>query len=303
MAKSKFPNKEDLINQIMVTSDFVWKNQITREKLDSWLNNFTGELFAKKYEQDLALWLLVNFVFYNEQEVKHLCATLYRDFIHEKLLANNEKQTIEEELERIHSSVRFHYLGRSGESGAFLLYYFRKENMLSVRDFVNNLDNIPDEVTEIVYVDDVTLSSHEQSQAYLYLMDDLDKISGKRISILTLIASQSAIDFLKSKGLNVINCITLEDRDKCFSTESNIFQNHNDHIDDCKLMVEHYGSKIYHKHPLGYNDCQYTFGFFYNTPDNSLPIFWSRNNGWEPIIERYDKHYGKTKFTSLGRFV
>jgi hypothetical protein len=302
MAKSKFPNKEDLINQVMVTSDFVWGNKISREKLDNWLNNFTGEVFTKKYEQELALWLLVSFVYYNEKEVRHLCATLYRDFIHKKLIENNSDNTIEEKLEQVHNSVRFHYLGRSGESGAFLLYYFRKENMLSVSDFVSNLDNIPEEVTEIVYVDDVTLSSHEKSQAYRYLEKDLEKIKGNNISILTLIASQSAIDFLESKNLNIINCITLEERDRCFSNDSNIFQNHNDHLENCKQVAEYYGNKIY-KAPLGYSNCQYTFGFFYNTPDNSLPIFWSRNNGWEPIIERYDKNYGRTRFTSLGRFI
>jgi len=302
MAKTKFPDKEDLINQIMVTSDYVWRNKISREKLNSWLANFKGEVFSVNYEQELALWLLVNFVFYNENEVRHLCGTLYREFIHTKIKLNLENMLVNEKLDQIHKEIRFNYLGRSGESGAFLLYYFRKENNLSVNDFVSNLDNLPSEVNEIVYVDDVTLSADDESQAFRYLKKDKVSLLEKKITILTLIASNTAIKFLKEQGINVITCITLHDRDSCFSKESIIFQSHSDHKEDCKKMTEHYGKKIY-KDPLGFNGGQYTFGFFYNTPDNSLPIFWSRNNEWKPIIERYDKNYGKTKYTTLGRFI
>lgn len=301
MAKSKFPDKNLLINQIMITSELVWRNNITRQKLDSWLSNFKGEVFAEKYEHELALWLLVNFVYYNESEVKHLCSMLFREFIHSNLI--QEEGEIPECLVQLNKKVRFHFLGRSGESGAFLLYYFRKENKLSIRSFISDLDNLDDDVEEIVYVDDVTLSTGKQSQAYKYLVEDQKKIKNRKITILTLIASSKAIDFLRSEGYHIINCITLHERDRCFSDDSNIFHSHRDHQNDCKKMMEYYGKKIYSANfPLGYNNSEYSFGFFYNTPDNTLPIFWSNNN-WTPIIERYEKNYGNTEYSTLGRFL
>ena len=35
---------------------------------------------------------------------------------------------------------------------------------------------------------------------------------------------------------------------------------------------------------------QYCFGFSYNIPNNSLPIFWSSSNGWKPIFYRKEKY-------------
>ncbi len=62
-----------------------------------------------------------------------------------------------------------------------------------------------------------------------------------------------------------------------------------------KQFVSHYGKRIPFVEPLGYENGEYTFGFFYNTPDNTLPIFWGQVNGWVPIIKRYHKSYRKDK--------
>ena len=55
-------------------------------------------------------------------------------------------------------------------------------------------------------------------------------------------------------------------------------------------MVEGYGKKIEPKKALGHMDGQYCFGFSYNIPNNSLPIFWSSSNGWNPIFCRKEKY-------------
>ena len=54
-------------------------------------------------------------------------------------------------------------------------------------------------------------------------------------------------------------------------------------------MATHYGSTIRSKSPLGYSGGQFLFGFFYNVPDNTLPIFWVEDEKWKPILPRYDK--------------
>ena len=45
-------------------------------------------------------------------------------------------------------------------------------------------------------------------------------------------------------------------------------------------------------HPLGFADGQHLFGFYYNTPDNTLPIFWCKSPNWSPAFVRYGKVYG-----------
>ena len=79
----ELPSVEDLLKQIMLTSETIWKGEkLSRHDVDAWLENFTGDVFEVAYERKLALWLLANFVYFNSDEVKHLCKILYRDYIH-----------------------------------------------------------------------------------------------------------------------------------------------------------------------------------------------------------------------------
>ena len=52
-------------------------------------------------------------------------------------------------------------------------------------------------------------------------------------------------------------------------------------------------AEIYMKrYPLGFANGQHMFGFYYNTPDNILPIFWCKSSNWSPAFVRYGKIYG-----------
>lgn len=304
MKQANLPDSEEMVHHIMMTSELVWPKKLTRPILDKWLSNFKGEVFSKKYEQQLALWLLTHFVYYNENEVRHLCRTLYRDFIHHEIVTSYEDDdSIEERLNDIRQRTLFYNLGRAGESGGYILYYFRKENKLANRDFIKDPSVIHHQIDHIVFVDDVTLSG-ENGQAIKYLREVVNKyFIGKKITLLTLLASEEAIEYLGKAGVKVINSVTLTNRNKCFCVESNVFHYHSDKLDDCLKFAQHYGMKLIPDAPLGFNNGQYLFGFFYNTPDNSLPILWCENNGWSPIVKRYHKNYGKTDFSELGRFI
>lgn len=294
MPSINLPTEQELKKQIMLTSLVIWKDALTDQEIERWLSNFCGEVFDANYERQLALWLLANFVYYNDQEVKHLCRTLFRDFIHEMI--KSSKDTVADKelaVKSILARVKFAPLGKPSESGPFLLYPFRQENSLTTENFVaDNVASIPSSVDTIVFVDDVALSDgKEDSQAYLHAKPLIDsKYAGKKIVFVTLISSDRAKQFLESEGYKVISCITLDDGNKCFSTSSNVFHHFPEHRDNCKKFANHYGTKVKNDHPLGFKDGQYLFGFFYNTPDNSLPIFWSTSNGWKPIVKRYDKH-------------
>ena len=105
-------------------------------------------------------------------------------------------------------------------------------------------------------------------------------------------------------GVQVISSITLDDRDRAFSNNSYLFdrEKYQSIRQITKDMCEYYGKKIiqdkedYMKgFPLGFEDGQYMIGLSYNTPDNTLPIFWAQGNGWVPIFERKTKKTGENK--------
>lgn len=285
-----FPKISELKKIIMHTSSTVWKQEITEIEIDRWLDNFKGEVHNQDIEKLFALWLLANFVYYNEDEVRHLCKVLMGEFIHKSLIeTNTSEQHIEKYLSEMIAKTYFLPLGKPSESGGYILYYFRQENNINISSFV-----LPSDISiidNIVVIDDVTLTAGQEGQAYRFLRDLKNKFKNKKIFLLTLIAGERSIEELKKMGVEVITAIILDNRNKCFCKDSYIFHSYPNYIEDCKKIAFHYGNKINSRLPLGYMGGEYIFGFFYNTPDNTLPIFWGTENGWQPIFMRIDKNY------------
>jgi hypothetical protein len=299
-----FPNILELKKLIMLTSQTVWKREITVKDIDKWLDNFTGEVLSKDEENVLALWLLANFVYYNEDEVRHLCRVLMKDFIHKMLIdVNTQQDEVDKKLSEIISKTRFLLLGKPSESGGYILYYFRTVNDLHISYFNPPQSNELDLIDNIVFIDDVTLTAGPDGQAYRQLKKGVESYKNKRIILLTLIASESSITELRKIGVEVIATITLDERNKCFCANSDIFHTYPNYIESCKKFALHYGNKIDSEIPLGYKGGEYAFGFYYNTPDNTLPIFWGTSNGWCPTFKRYDKNYERKELEINDRFL
>ena len=305
------PSKEELIRQIALTGEYIWDRELLKGDIDDWLSNFKGEVYIKEYEQILALWLLCNFVYYNRNEVRHLCRTLYKDFIHKLFLEKEEMVDIDDTHSEIIEQSRFFPLGAASESSAYILYYFRQENHLPIKRFVTKLDEIGDNVKNIIFVDDVSLSygdyesGESKNQAYKYIkkiIEGNEKMLKCRKILLTFISTKGAIEYLNKKDIEVISPIILDDMNRCFFPDSFVFEQYGKHRLNAQTFAEHYGLKVKPNHPLGHNNGQFMFGFYYNTPDNTLPIFWSKENDWKPILKRYHKNY-RNKLNKLGTYI
>jgi len=297
------PSEDELLAQIMITVDNVWKTDLSKRDIDKWLSNFTGQAFDLKYERQIALWLLVNFVYYNENEVRHLCRVLYHNFIHQMLQCSLlfQGSDIPDSLEQLENMTRFYHLGRPGESGTFILYYFRQENRLPLTSFISHPLRLPERIKVVAFIDDVTLSG---SQASKYLERETRHYDNDKIKVLlTFFSTQESIRLLREDSIEVISCTTLDDRSRCFSGNSSVFYHFPEHLKNAELMALTYGRKLYPSDPLGYKNGQYFFGFFYNTPDNTLPIFWADGPGWTPVIRRYQKIFSGGIENDIGRFL
>jgi len=297
------PPVEELLKQIMLTAENVWGNRLSSKDIEKWLSNFDGLVFSSlDYERQLALYLLANFVYYNEREVRHLCRTLFSDYLHFMLLreGNGNSSDLKSKLDSIVTTSCFSPLGKPGESGALILYYFRQENDIATIQIPHLLQS-PAFAKTMVYVDDVTISGDE-AKNYLLVAD-----KEKTNVLLTFVSTKEAIQALRAKDIQVISCIVLDERSRCFSDKATLYLDFRDSFDDCKTFAEEYGRKsmTYQENPVdpfGYKNGQYAFGFFYNTPDNTLPIFWADNKNWTPIMRRH----GKTKevtYREYPRFV
>jgi len=117
------PTEEELFKKLMLISDFAWKNKFRQEDIEDWLSNFKGDVFDIPYERQIALWLLSNYVYYNMDEVKHLCKTLFRDFIHYMLIHEKIEQDIEKSLKHILNESS--EIIKSSPSVFFISFHYR----------------------------------------------------------------------------------------------------------------------------------------------------------------------------------
>ncbi len=298
----KYLDIDHLRNIILDTSNIAWDNAVSMDRLDSWISNFSGQALGNAdFERRMAYWLLSHFTYYTENDIKVLCKDIYWKFVHDVLFLDFKSKAKPESIETVLRNTRFTGLGNKSESGAHILYYFRQINNLPIECFDVKSDV---EYKNLVFIDDVTMSG-EQAREYIELLD----VKVDRIYFLTLFSSIAAKlkmseDYTDDfrKPVKMISANILDVRDKAFSKDSYLFSR--DEIVPLKFhmkeMCEYYGKKIttgyMNNYPLGFDDGQYMIGFSYNTPDNTLPIFWGTGNNWYPLFER------KTKLKSVREY-
>ncbi|EME3562592.1 hypothetical protein QRK69_002588, partial [Enterococcus faecium] len=184
-----FPSKENLVRILQKTIEKSWKNDMVERDIEEWLDNFKGEVFEKDTEQLLALWLLCNFTFYNQDDVRHLCKILYNSFFHQVII--DFSLSNEEEINEYMNNVSYAAIGRASESGNYLLYDFRQEADLNINKFFYPTNIKSDESTIVAFVDDVILSG---TTATKFVKNNLKDLKCKKIYYLTLFATESAVE-------------------------------------------------------------------------------------------------------------
>lgn len=285
------PTREELINILKKTSEKSWKNNLEISDIEKWLKNYKGEVFKEHIEQHLALWLLSNFSFFNQDDIRHLCKILHRNLIHQIIQDLNIKDVNEEK--KILGSIKYSAIGRASQSGNFLLYDFRYEASLKISNFYypTNIEN--KEETIIAFIDDVFITGDTAEN--FFKKNQLNKC---KIYYCSIFVTESAIEKLNKLGVTVIYCNLLDGKSRCFGEESIIFNKYPDLLQPTLKLVEHYGQKLYASGSLGYKDSQLCIGFYYNTPNNTLPIFWASKKEWTPIFVRRggEKYDYKRKF-------
>lgn len=227
--------------------------------------------------------------------------------------------------------TRFLGVGNAAESGTHLLYFFRQENRLGKSLFIHShqiftrrriegsstgimkwlcrvitairgrtLTLRDPKVKTYVFIDDVCGSGSQAAEYSTEIIEDLKRLKpDAQVVYLSLFATSDGLNYVRSNTLfDVADCIfELDETFKCFYQASRYFQPSVNVIDPnfAKQMCLKYGRQLFPRHPLGYSDGQLLLGLHHNTPDNTLPIFWSDESSgtsWTPIFKRYPKNYG-----------
>lgn len=314
--EDKIPLSETLEKKVQAYYTDIWKD-IRNSKYQDWLDNFNGD----EAERLNALYLLSKFTYFGNIEIRAMLKAVYRDLykypIVEQIRSSHDDTTEEEYIKKQfkeqHKRTRFLGVGNPSESGVHLLYYFRQENNLPKTFFVHAHELFissysveerkmvqtwaNEEIDHVVFIDDFC---GDGSQAIKYLKDLVKQIrelkSDCKIEYFVLVGNKDGLKNVKEdvKIENPKAVFELDDSFKCFSNNSRYYATEKKGIDKafCKEMCEKYGknrSKDANS-PLGFNEDQLLLSFFHNTPNNTLPIFWTDVN-WTPIFSRAIKIY------------
>jgi len=312
---------ENLKDQIQKLSTWLWGKSILSEDIDLWLKNFR-ELEPDR-EKYIALSLLSQFMFYDLREVRQAMKSIYKDKFILPLISKYKDDTksynlqdYSDNIDWIMRKTVFASVGNPSESSSLLLYFFRQRNKLAKDFFVHSHQLLANDFKEsdleyLIYIDDI---SGTGGQAIKILGDIIPKIKSKytniKILYFTIFATTVALERLESSELfdKVDTVFELDETYKIFSDESRYFSKTLS-IEDrdffkkaCRTCyrdkwelndddISRQDGGVLNKDECGYADGQLSLGFFYNIPNNTLPIFWAESNDWKPIFKRYSKVY------------
>lgn len=316
--------EKGLWNRIQILNSTIWENKILKTKVNNWLENYQNE------EKLMALYLLSEFMYFGDMQMRILLKSLFRDLYRYPIVKDIRTKNqdvldtdiIEKEFNNTLIKTRFIGIGNPSESGAHLLYFFRQENNLSKKNFINSFEWNTDEnkdIERIVFLDDFCGSGMQVSRdkGLKQFVSEIQKSKPYVIiDYLMLVGTESGITTIEKTNFfnNVDAVIRLDESFKTFSANSRYFKHVNLPfvVEEVRDFARSYGYKLTEMlclsdgctdpldlnmcasaNSLGYGDCQLLLGFNHNTPDNTLPIIWydEKDYNWSPIFKRYNKKY------------
>jgi hypothetical protein len=313
---------DELQLKIMTLHGSIWERRSDWPQVLDWLSQFKDNANPDIDEQLQALRLLSNFMYFGVSEIRALLRSLYRDMFRPQVAKNVRarlgplatRTAIQSQLDDELRETRFVSLGNPAESSALLLYYFRQENNLPKGLFIHASDifdlskkralskrrvaDLKDRsIRHYVFIDDLC-GSGQQGVEYS------DGIIAPLKALAPSVTAYYYPLFGMTDGLNFVRAnssfdlvypvVELDESFRAFSPNSRIYAD--PALSRLRASTEktcrHYGDQLWPEHPLGYENRQLYIGFAHNTPDNSLPIFWSDQIApvrWRPIFKRYPK--------------
>ena len=189
-------------------------------------------------------------------------------------------------------TVLFVPVGYVVKSGSFVAYSFKKLNQIQENKFIPYSDlnsDVLQGIEHLVFIDDFIGTGHQCCEVWRDLSTKLKQFNANpKLIYATLVSTQNGkIEVEEKTSFKVITSSIYENTEIPFHKDSKIFND--DFIKErTRELVTKYGKDLYPKYPLGYKDNSLLIGFYYSTPNNTLPIFWSSHNNWKPLLTKGD---------------
>lgn len=278
-----------------------------KQILTNWLNNF-----KEPFEKYCAVKLLMNFLYYSEEDIIRLLEyglfeKIFSKYLLKKEISSGFSITNKELLEfrtEFEEGIRFIPLqtGNVSESSTLMTRHLTNElgiNEKTILDIKNLKKEDFKDVKNVILIDDFIGTGTQIHTFWNFTQVSLDgeeligvkKLKeifseGVDFEYFCLVATEEGLEnltqnnFEQNTALKVTFCEKLTDIHKVFGANSIYFED--DEIDECREVLEKLSKqnkiKLY-----GYNQSDYAIAFHHSIPDCSLPLFFKENNSWNTL--------------------
>jgi hypothetical protein len=229
---------EEEVLEIVDINNYLWESGLTTRSVSSWFDNFSGQNREKRIEQEAALTLLKNFLYYSEKEIRYLCKAAF-SLLKRQALVQNAHHLFTQEGERLADrfidDCLFSYIGGAAESGAMLSYHFRQVNHIPTRRYMEPTAFLTNEISlqqlassNLIFMDDFIGTGATVNHFWDTRVAQIkQRCAGVKIYWLSLIATAEAIETIKQHtNISLICPQILDGSYKAFSDTSSIFPAH-----------------------------------------------------------------------------
>lgn len=255
------------------------------QKIETWLENVESD-----EEKQIFIQLFNNFNYFTRMKFSLGLKDSYSKF----------KDIVGEE----YKNSLFLPLGSQGGifNGAYeIMPLFRRINridktriVMQTQDFLTKRDT--SSVQNIVLVDDF-IGSGTTLIKYIKLLkkDYMSFLENKCIYVIVVVVGEKGLESIdklrKETGLEIKEIIYHKRMEKAFTDLSGIFSNEKDRA-YAKKIIRKYEKNVAKRSIdiMGFKNSEGLIGFYYNTPNNTLAVFWDskEESTWVPILPRED---------------
>ena len=244
------------------------------KKIDLWLAQF------EKTEQETMLLLLKNFTFYSEKRVRLSVTNMFKNFSENYPNWESEK-TVFAHVQK-DFGVGFSQLFADAFWLSNNLYSHMEQNVCGL---IEN-SQIPE---TLCVVDDYCGSGGTFKKFLNKLIGINSEIKQSKIVLLVLhiteIGKVSLLTYAKSQNID-LDIIDFENSKQVFENEL-IFSKRIAMYE--KEKYQEVCQRFNLKFDLGYKEIQSLVSFYYNTPNNTLGVFWEELDGFVNLFKRHKK--------------
>lgn len=253
------------------------------QKIGNWLENVKSD-----EEKQVFIQLFTNFNYFTRMKFSSGLKDGYSKF----------KGIVGEE----YKDSLFLPLGSQGGifNGAYeIMPLFRRINridktriVMQTQDFLTKRDI--SSVKNIVLVDDF-IGSGTTLKKYIELLkkDYMSFLENKCIYVIVVVVGKKGLESIgklrEETGLDIKEIIYHKRMEKAFTDLSGIFSNEKDRA-YAKKIIKKYEQNVAERpiDIMGFKKSEGLIGFYYNTPNNTLAVFWDskEESTWVPILPR-----------------